>query len=232
MIHIFEVSKLKLINNQKITVKIKVSILLLVLISTFVVSCNTSPCAESELVDLSFYNSRIVLDIRYATKNNYFQEIFYPVPRCFVRRIVALKLDSIQTELETGNLGLKIFDGYRPLSVTRKMWEILPDERYVANPQKGSRHNRGVAVDVTLVDLTGRELLMPTAFDEFTERAAHHYQDLPEDILKNRATLKNIMEKYGFKALEDEWWHYDLTNYQQYPILDIDFETIAKQTKP
>jgi D-alanyl-D-alanine dipeptidase len=171
--------------NQKLTVKfiISVSLRFILIVSAF--CCTTSPRGELDLVDLSTYNSRIVLDIRYATKNNYFQEILYPAPRCFVHRVVALKLDSIQTELEKQKLGLKVFDGYRPLSVTRRMWEILPDERYVANPQKGSRHNRGVAVDLTLIDSTGCELRMPTAFDDFSERAAHRYQNLPEDILKN-----------------------------------------------
>lgn len=137
MIHISGVSKLKFINNQKITVKLQVSFALGVLIAAAAVSCSTPPRSESDLVDLvdlSGYNSRIALDIRYATRNNYFQEILYPAPRCFVRRIVALKLDSIQTDLEKSRLGLKIYDGYRPLSVTRRMWEILPDERYVANP--------------------------------------------------------------------------------------------------
>jgi D-alanyl-D-alanine dipeptidase len=171
------------------------------------------------------------LDIRYATKNNFFQQVLYSAPRCFVRRIVALKLDSIQTELETRGLGLKIYDGYRPWSVTRKMWEILPDERFVANPQKGSRHNRGVAVDLTLVDSAGQELPMPTPFDEFSDRAAHSYQDLPAPVLYNRCLLKTIMEKYGFQALEDEWWHYDLKNYQKYSVTDIDFETLDKQTR-
>jgi D-alanyl-D-alanine dipeptidase len=137
-----------------------------------------------------------------------------------------MRLDSIQRELETRGLGLKIFDGYRPFSVTRKMWEILPDDRYVANPKNGSRHNRGAAVDVTLVDSTGNELEMPTVFDDFSEKAGHDFMDLPQHILTNRSLLKEIMTKYGFMPIKTEWWHYDLKNYEQYPILDKTFEEI------
>ena len=121
---------------------------------------------------------------------------------------------------------LKIFDGYRPFHVTKLMWEILPDERYVANPKDGSRHNRGAAVDLTLVDLTGAELKMPTGFDDFTEKAAHSYMNLPSEVIENRKKLRSIMEKYGFFAIESEWWHYDLKDYANYPILDYTFEQI------
>jgi len=193
-----------------------------------VIACAGQPGAGSqpELVDITRVNESIILDIRYATPNNFLGKAVYPAPRCFVRPAVAAKLDSIQKELQTMELGLKIFDGYRPFAITELMWQILPDDRYVANPANGSRHNRGAAVDLTLVDAQGTELNMPTAFDDFSEKAGHDYMDLPEDVKKNRALLKQIMEKYGFKSIKTEWWHYDISNYQEYPIMDISFEEI------
>lgn len=184
--------------------------------------------ASAELREISTLNKNIILDIKYATKDNFLHESVYPSARCFLVEEAALKIDSVQSELETMDLGLKIFDGYRPFSVTEKMWQILPDSRYVANPENGSRHNRGAAVDVTLVDSMGQELEMPTSFDDFTEKAAHDYQNLPDHVLNNRQLLKNIMEKYGFTAIKSEWWHYDLQNYQKYPILNISFDEIDK----
>ena len=126
---------------------------------------------------------------------------------------------------------IKIFDGYRPLSVQKMMWEILPDDRYVADPKDGSRHNRGAAVDVSLVDSNGVELPMPTDFDDFTVKAAHDYMDLPAEIIKNRELLKIHMEKYGFISLNSEWWHYDLKDFVKYPVVDYSFEEIDQVNK-
>jgi len=109
------------------------------------------------------------------------------------------------------------------------MWEILPDSRYVANPANGSRHNRGAAVDVTLVDSTGTELSMPTEFDDFTERARQNYKNLSAEVRRNRWILKSIMEKYGFSAIDSEWWHYDLKGWEIYPVTDLSFEDIEAQ---
>jgi D-alanyl-D-alanine dipeptidase len=178
------------------------------------------------LVDISTVNSRIILDIKYATKNNFLNQAVYSSPRCFVLKTVALKLDSIQQELESHGLGLKIYDGYRPYSVTKLMWEILQDERYVANPKNGSRHNRGAAVDLTIVDSSGHEIEMPTGFDDFTDKASHNYMDLPQTVIDNRNLLKSIMQKYGFTPIQSEWWHYDLKDYAKFPILDYRFEQI------
>ena len=189
-------------------------------------ACNSNDDNHIQLIDITGINKNIILDIKYATKDNFLKEAVYPQARCYLVEEVALKIDSIQSELECQGLGLKIFDGYRPFSVTKKMWEILPDDRYVANPKNGSRHNRGAAVDLTLVDSAGTELEMPTKFDDFTEKAAHAYEDLPEQVIKNRRRLKDIMEKYGFSAIKSEWWHYDLRNYQKYPILDISIDEI------
>lgn len=200
----------------------RLTLLLLLLLA----ACESKDHPAKNLVDVSKVNSHLILDIHYATDNNFLGEAVYPAPRCFVVKAMAGKLDSIQKELESAGYGLKIFDGYRPYSVTKKMWEILPDERYVANPVKGSRHNRGAAVDLTLVDSLGNELTMPTKFDDFSEKAGHDYQDLPQRVKANRAMLRNIMEKYGFTAYQNEWWHYDLADYQSYPILDVSFAEI------
>ncbi len=124
-------------------------------------------------------------------------------------------------------LGLKIFDAYRPYSVTEKMWLPVQDDRYAADPKKGSGHNRGVAVDLTLIYLaTGEELNMGTGFDNFSDTAHHAFTNLPEDILQNRLLLKKNMEQYGFKALDTEWWHYSLPNAKDFELLDIDFKKL------
>ena len=115
-------------------------------------ACSDDRSKQTQLVELTTINPNILLDIRYATGNNFLKETVYPSARCFLVRAAAMQLDSVQNELEQQGLGIKVFDGYRPFSVTKKMWEILPDDRYVANPKNGSRHNRGAAVDLTLVD--------------------------------------------------------------------------------
>lgn len=185
--------------------------------------------SANDFVEINKLNPNIQLDIRYATKNNFLKEAVYPEARCFLRYKAAVKLDSIQKELEQIGLGLKIFDGYRPLSVQKKMWQVLPDSRYVANPANGSRHNRGAAVDLTLVDSTGNELKMPTPFDSFEEQAHHDYVFKDKEIMQNRRILRNVMEKYGFTPIKTEWWHYDLKGWQNYNIEDISFKEIDQR---
>jgi D-alanyl-D-alanine dipeptidase len=134
----------------------------------------------------------------------------------------------VQAELEASGLRLKVFDCYRPLSVQRKLWELVPDERYVADPKKGSRHNRGAAVDLTLVTADGGEVAMPTAYDEFTEKAHRDYQALPASALRNRALLERVMVKHGFVGLPTEWWHFDDADWEKYPVLDVDFRELRR----
>jgi len=125
--------------------------------------------------------------------------------------------------------GLKIYDAYRPYSVTKKFWDLVHDERYVANPAKGSGHNRGIAADLTIIDLkTKKELKMPTGFDNFTDSAHHDFVNLPGDILKNRKLLKETMEKYGFLEFATEWWHYSLPEPEKYDVLDLSFGELKK----
>lgn len=168
--------------------------------------------------DITTVNAHIRLDIRYATTNNFTHQKVYDSARCVLREGTARKLDAVQRELERMGLGLKVFDCYRPLEVQRRFWAILPDERYVADPAKGSRHNRGAAVDLTLVTRDGQELQMPTAFDDFTEKAHRDYQALPPAAIRNRALLERVMKKHGFIPLPTEWWHFDDADWEKYPI--------------
>ena len=186
------------------------------------------PERVSDLVDVKEVNPRIIVDLKYATEDNFTKKKLYDSNTCFLKRSAAIKLDAVQKELERMNLGLKVWDCYRPLAVQRTLWQILPDERYVANPEKGSRHNRASSVDVTLVDSQGKELSMPTGFDDFSPMAHHHFQDLPNQVIKNRELLKGLMEKAGFIPLPEEWWHYDDKKWKKFDILDIPFRDLLK----
>ncbi|NEP46309.1 MAG: M15 family metallopeptidase, partial [Okeania sp. SIO2H7] len=182
---------------------------------------------EARLVDIKTINPNIVLDIRYATTNNFLEEQLYPVAKCALRKEVAEQLSKVQIDLEEIGLGLKVFDCYRPLSVTKKMWEVLPDSRYVANPARGSRHNRGAAVDVSLVDLkTGMELEMPTDFDDFSEKAWRDYDGNELEVKKNSNLLASMMKKHGFESLITEWWHFDFEGWEKFSILDVSLDEI------
>lgn len=184
---------------------------------------------EVPLVDVTAVDPRIRLEIRYATTDNFMKEQLYPRARCLLLREVAESLSRVQSELAEAGLGLKIYDGYRPLSVQKKMWERVPVEGYVANPAKGSNHNRGAAVDVTLVDAEGRELPMPSAYDEFTERAHRDYAGGTEEERHNRWILQEAMEKHGFKGLRSEWWHFDYKEAKSYPVLDLAFDAVPSE---
>ena len=180
------------------------------------------------LIDISEYIPDIVLDIRYATSNNFVGEAVYNIPKAYTRLPVAKALKKIQNELKKKNLGLKIYDAYRPYSVTVRFYEKVQNPDYAASPGKGSRHNRGCAVDLTIVDLkTGHELVMPTGYDDFTEKAGHGYNDLSEETIRNRALLKEIMMENGFDIYPAEWWHYDFKGWQNYELMDITFEELS-----
>lgn len=186
---------------------------------------------SANLVDIRQVNPRIRLDIRYATANNFTKTKVYDEARCFLRPEVARRLSQVQRDLEARGLGLKVYDCYRPLSVQRKFWALMPDERYVADPAKGSRHNRGAAVDLTLVDAAGRELPMPTPYDDFTPKAHPGATDLPPEAIRNRETLKNAMMRRGFTVFPTEWWHFDAPGWENYPILDVPFAKLSPPTR-
>lgn len=184
-----------------------------------------------KMIELQRLIPGLVYDLRYATTNNFMKRRMYPegTRNTYLRWPAARALLSVQAELHGNGMALKIFDAYRPYSVTVKFWELVRDERYVANPAKGSGHNRGIAVDLTIIYLaTGKELDMGTDFDNFTDTAHHSYTQLPEEVLQNRLLLRKLMEKHGFKAFESEWWHYFIPDAGRYDLLDIDFKKLKK----
>ncbi|MBN8652971.1 MAG: M15 family metallopeptidase [Cytophagales bacterium] len=182
--------------------------------------------AENELVNLASIPA-VVLDIRYATPNNFTGEKNYNLPRAYARKPVAEALKKIQADLKPQGLGLKIFDGYRPYSATVKFYEVYRDTTYVASPYKGSRHNRGCALDLTLIDLkTGKELQMPTEWDSFKKEAWPSTPVADPKIRANRKLLIDAMEKHGFKVNSSEWWHFDFIGWQKFAVMDIDFEEL------
>lgn len=186
---------------------------------------------EKELVELQAIDPTIRYELRYASTNNFTGKPLYPrwTHYTYMRKPAALALGQVQVVLRQQKLGLKIFDAYRPYQVTERFWELIRDERYVANPSKGSGHNRGLAVDLTLVDLeTGEELDMGTGFDDFTDSAHHTFTRLRESVLKNRETLRNLMVQHGFQLFETEWWHYSWPNDKAYEVLDLSFPQLRK----
>jgi D-alanyl-D-alanine dipeptidase len=161
--------------------------------------------AWTELIRL---DSSIVLDLRYATDNNFVGEQLYDCGRCFLRPAVAKALVQVHQALKKEGLALKMFDCYRPRPIQWALWKKVPDPRYVANPRKGSMHNRGTAVDLTLVKLNEEELPMGTPYDYFGKEAHTAYQQLPDDVLANRKKLHDSMKKAGFAPIRTEWWHF------------------------
>lgn len=173
------------------------------------------------LVEVAQVVPDAVLDIRYATTDNFTGQAVYPSARCFLNRDAARALALVQEDLKSQGFRLKVFDGYRPLSVQRRFWAILPDPDFVADPAVGSRHNRGFAVDVSLVSLDGAEVPMPTEFDDFSERAHPDYPDISGEAARNRAILRRAMERRGFTIFPTEWWHFDYAGWEDKPVLDI-----------
>lgn len=179
------------------------------------------------LVDVANFIPNIVLDISYATANNFLGEPVYASAKAYLRRPVAEALQKIQKELNQQELGLKIYDAYRPYRTTVYFFEKLRDTVYLAVPWQGSRHNRGCTVDLTLIDLkTGRELPMPTPYDDFTKKAHVNYQNLSAPVKRNRARLIQAMSKHGFRVYSEEWWHYDFRDFKKFALLDIPFEDL------
>jgi D-alanyl-D-alanine dipeptidase len=182
--------------------------------------------SDKRLLDLTSLG--IPLDVRYATTNNFMKEALYPVAKAYLRAPAARALADVQRELAPRGIGIKVFDAYRPYRITERMWEPIKNPDYVADPAKGSRHNRGAAVDLTLIDLrTGEELPMPTGYDDFTPRAAHAFTELPADALANRALLREVMTRHGFEPLPSEWWHYDFGGWERFELLDVGLEDLG-----
>jgi D-alanyl-D-alanine dipeptidase len=179
------------------------------------------------LTNLEIVVPSLKKDIKYATVDNVTGKVLYASPRVFLRYPAAIALKKIADELALNGIGIVVYDAYRPYSITKKIWDAVRDENYAASPKTGSRHNRGCAIDLGLYDLkTGKLLLMPTVFDDFTVKAHHDFVDIPLEIRVNRALLRTVMEKHGFVALETEWWHYDFSGWQNFPLMDIEFEAV------
>ncbi|MFZ4545374.1 MAG: D-alanyl-D-alanine dipeptidase [Saprospiraceae bacterium] len=169
--------------------------------------CSTQ-AADKSFVEINVLEPSIVVDIKYATTDNFVKEKMYNCGRCFLRKEAAAAIVSAHRKLQRKGLRLKIWDAYRPRTFQYKLWNKMPDPRYVMNPAKGSMHNRGAAVDLTIVDKSGKELDMGTPYDFFGEKAHHNYTKLPKNVLENRKLLKETMAAVGFNSIRTEWWHY------------------------
>ena len=180
--------------------------------------------ADTTFVRLADYSSDFEYDLRYATENNFLKAKVYNCAECYTRVKTAKALIKANNDFIKQGYKIKFYDCYRPNSVQYKMWEIVPNPQYVANPVKGSIHNKGGAVDITLETLSGDELDMGTDFDFFGKKAYHDNTDLPKEILKNRKVLKETMEKYGFWSVRTEWWHYNLSSASNDRIADFKWE--------
>ncbi|MCL6266276.1 M15 family metallopeptidase [Flagellimonas myxillae] len=167
--------------------------------------------ADTTFVRLADFSSDFVYDMRYATENNFLKAKVYDCAECYTRVKTAKAIIKANQDFMKQGVKIKFFDCYRPNSVQYKMWKIVPNPQYVADPVKGSIHNKGGAVDITLVDMDGKELDMGTDFDFFGKRAYHDNTELPQHILDNRKLLKETMEAHGFWSIRTEWWHYNLS---------------------
>ncbi len=186
---------------------------------------------KPELVELTKLDPTLKLDIRYASSNNFLGTPLYEEARAFLQRPAAEALARANRNLHQQGYGLLIFDGYRPWYVTKIFWDATPpvDHIYVADPAEGSRHNRGCAVDLTIIDLkTGRMLPMPSGYDEMSERAHSDYTGGTAEERANRALLRSTMEAEGFTVYGSEWWHFDYNDWRKYPIGNVPFTEIGK----
>ncbi|GAA4010912.1 hypothetical protein GCM10022408_24060 [Hymenobacter fastidiosus] len=180
------------------------------------------------LINLTSFIPTLGLDIRYATAANFLGEPLYSTAAAYLRRPAAEALRAAQQELATHGLGLLVFDAYRPYRVTVRVWDHIRDETYAAPPWRGSRHNRGCSVDVSLVTLaTGRAVPMPTDFDDFTPAAHAGFEPVPAAARHYRALLLAVLARHGFRNYADEWWHFDFHRWAEFDLLDVDFPELA-----
>ena len=173
---------------------------------------HTKEISDTTFVNLKDYSADFKYDMKYATEDNFLKSKVYECDKCFLRLKTVRALINANIKFIKKGFRIKLFDCYRPLDIQKKMWALVPNPEYVANPSKGSIHNRGGAVDLTLVTLEGEELNMGTAFDFFGKEAGHGYQFLDKKIMSNRKFLKKVMLQNGFKSFDSEWWHYNLSS--------------------
>lgn len=184
---------------------------------------------EADLIELTKLSKTIKLDIRYATADNFVGRPVYTEARAFLQRPAAEALIRVNKLLKKEGLGLVIYDGYRPWSITKLFWEVVPEDKriFVADPRKGSKHNRGCAIDLSIYDLkTGRSIPMPSGYDEFSERASPNFTGGTDEERANRDKLRRMMEAAGFTVNPNEWWHFDYKDWEEYAIYDIAFSSI------
>lgn len=185
--------------------------------------------ANYKMISLTEAGKNLKFDIRYATQNNFTKKVIYPEAAAFARKPVAKALIKANDSLLSLGYRIKVFDAYRPYQATVKFYEVYPDTDFVADPKFGSRHNRGCAIDLTLVDAkTGLEIKMPTPYDDFTKKAHPDYADLPNEIIQNRDLLINTMKHFGFTVYPSEWWHFDFNGWEKYPLMDFSFEELRE----
>ena len=168
--------------------------------------------SDTTFVNLKDYSADFVYDMKYATEDNFLKAKVYDCAECFLRFKTVKALVKANTKFIKKGYHIKIYDCYRPLDIQKRMWKIVSNPEYVADPAKGSIHNRGGAVDITLVDADGKELDMGTSFDFFGPEASHYFDNLSDEVKQNRALLKRIMKKSNFNSFDSEWWHYNLKN--------------------
>ncbi len=189
------------------------------------------PGDPKRLVELVRLDPTIRLDMRYATTNNFTGRVLYDEARAFLTVAAANALVRANAAAKSNGFGLTIYDAYRPWRVTKQLWDatpVGPKKDYVANPKRGSKHNRGCAVDLTLHDLkTGALVEMPTEFDDFSEKAHRDYSGASAAATANRARLQRCLEAEGFVGLSNEWWHFDFNGWQDYPVMDVPFNKIV-----
>ncbi len=177
---------------------------------------------NTDLVLVEDYSKDFVIEMKYATCDNFVKKTLYPSPTCVLTKGTLDKLIKANKLVMKQGYRIKIWDAYRPLSVQKIMWEATPNKNYVANPYRsGSKHNRGAAVDVTLVDKSGKEVKMPTEFDSFTAKASPNYKGMSAEQRKNLDILSKAMKSAGFKTISTEWWHFEDTDFNKYKIQDV-----------
>lgn len=187
---------------------------------------------QTDLVELTKLDPTIKLEIRYATTNNFLGTVFYSEPRAFMQRPAAEAVVRVNRKLKASGYGLLVHDAYRPWYITKVFWDATPEDKkkFVADPSKGSRHNRGCAVDITLYDLrTGKPIEMVSTYDETTDRAYPDYPGGTSLQRWHRELLRTAMESEGFTVYEAEWWHFDYKDWQKYHIGNVAFDQIGRR---
>ncbi len=187
---------------------------------------------DNELVDMRQILPEAQYDVTYADTTNFLKRKLYPTADVFMRKPAALALRQVAENLKKQGYGLVLFDGYRPYAITMLFYEEHGDTTFVADPRKGSKHNRGMAIDLSLYELkTGKRLSMPSGYDESTPRAYHNYMDSDSASLAHRTLLRSAMERVGFAVFPWEWWHYDFRGWEGCFTYDLWFDAIRKANR-